>query len=76
MAERNDKHPLNVAGQYYNDLSCIDCGVCPDMAPAMFRRDDEGGYSYLFRQPETEEEVRLARETVEGCPTESIGDDG
>jgi len=76
MAEKNDKHPLNVAGRFYNDLSCVDCGMCPELVPTVFRRDDEGGYSYVYRQPETEEEVKLAQEVLGDCPTESIGEDG
>ena len=76
MAERTDKHPLNVKGKFYNDLSCIDCGLCPEIAPAHFRRDDEGGYSYLFQQPRNSEEESLLREAMSSCPTESIGDDG
>ena len=73
MADSNDKHPLNVPGKFYNDLSCIDCGMCPDLAPRFFRRDDEDGYSYVYKQPETKEEERLALDAIEACPTESIG---
>lgn len=76
MADINEKHPLNVPGKFYNDLTCIDCGLCPDLAPDLFTRDDEGGYSYLYRQPVGKEEVALAQEVLEECPTESIGNDG
>ena len=75
MADSNDKHPLNVPGRFYNDLSCIDCGMCPDLAPNLFRRDDEGGYSYMYQQPRTIEEVGQALEAMEACPTESIGEE-
>lgn len=40
------------------------------------RRDDDIGFSVVYRQPETPEEVDLATEALEGCPTESIGSDG
>lgn len=73
MADLNDKNPLNVIGRFYNDLSCIDCGMCPDLAPRLFRRDDEEGFSYVYRQPESEDEVELALQAMEACPTESIG---
>lgn len=73
MADLNEKHPLSVPGRFYNDLSCIDCGMCPDLAPNLFRRDEDGGYSYVFKQPETKEEEGLALEAMEACPTESIG---
>jgi hypothetical protein len=32
--------------------------------------------SIVYRQPRTSEERALAKEAKEGCPTESIGDDG
>jgi ferredoxin len=76
MAHRNDKHPLNAEGRYYNDLSCIDCGLCPDIAPTLFCRDDENGYSFLYQQPQSAHEEKLAQEAFNSCPTESIGDDG
>ncbi|WP_035609852.1 ferredoxin [Haloferula sp. BvORR071] len=76
MADRTDKHPLNAPGTYYNDNSCIDCDVCREMAPAIFRRDDESGASYVWRQPQSLAELALAREAMENCPTETIGCDG
>jgi ferredoxin len=42
--------------------------------PAFFRRDDETGYSIVFRQPETAEEVQLCHDAILGCPAEAIGD--
>lgn len=76
MANRNESFHRNVPGRFYVDHTCIDCGQCPDTAPDFFRRDDEEGVSYVFRQPQTDEEIELAVEAMEGCPTESIGDDG
>ncbi len=76
MADQNEKHPRNVAGKYFNDETCIDCGMCPEIAPLCFARDDEGGYSFVIKQPENEVEEALVLEAMEACPTESIGDDG
>ena len=45
------------------------------MAPNIFRRNDEVGQTYVWRQPATPEEVTLALAAVEACPTESIGTD-
>ena len=67
---------FNVPGPYYNDLSCIDCGMCPEIAPLIFKRQEDAGYSYVYRQPVTPEEIALAEEAKESCPTESIGNDG
>lgn len=75
MASPHDRLLQNVPGRFYVDSSCIDCGLCPSTAPAHFRRDDEIGQSYVFRQPEIPDEADLCREALEGCPTESIGEE-
>jgi ferredoxin len=76
MADKNLKNPENVLGKYYVDSTCIDCGLCPDAAPTVFKRFDEGGYSIVHHQPITEPELELAEKAREACPTESIGNDG
>lgn len=76
MADKTDKNPLNVPGSYYNDLSCIDCDFCREIAPQFFTRDDDEGLSYVWKQPVTPKEVAAAEEARLGCPTETIGDDG
>jgi ferredoxin len=76
MAEKNDRLAQNAIGSYYVDSSCIDCDMCRTTAPAFFKRDDEIGLSLVYRQPSTPEELALAEEAKEGCPTESIGNDG
>jgi ferredoxin len=76
MADRNNKHPLNVPGPFYNDDTCIDCGLCHESAPEFFRRDDASGMAYVWKQPQTTDEFTLAQEALEGCPTETIGSDG
>lgn len=76
MADRTNKNPLNSLGKYYNDLSCIDCDLCREIAPQIFVRDDEEGLTYALRQPIGEEEIALVRDAMNSCPTETIGDDG
>jgi ferredoxin len=76
MANKLQKSPENIPGRFYVDNTCIDCGLCPDTAPQIFKRYDEGGYSIVYRQPQTPEDIALAEEAVSGCPTESIGNDG
>ena len=76
MAQITDKVPQNVSGPYYNDSTCIDCDLCRELAPQIFTREDGGGYSYVFRQPVTPDEVALAEDARQSCPTESIGNDG
>jgi ferredoxin len=76
MADLNSRLPQNAPGAWYVDSNCIDCDLCRETAPTVFRRDEDGGYSIVFHQPETEEERKLAAEAKEGCPVEAIGDDG
>jgi ferredoxin len=76
MAERTERLFENVAGSYYVDASCIDCDMCRGTASELFRRDMEIGMSVVYRQPVTEQERALAEEARQGCPTESIGNDG
>jgi ferredoxin len=67
---------MNVPGKYYVDTTCIDCDMCRNIAPGIFMRDDEGGHSYVARQPSTAAELVLAEEARNSCPTETIGSDG
>lgn len=76
MANRADQYPDNVAGRFYVDDQCIDCDACRSVAPACFRRNDEGGYSFVYRQPESPEEEGLCQDAMDGCPVEAIGNDG
>ncbi len=76
MADREDKNEENVQGKFYVDSQCIDCDLCRETAPANFTRSEDEGYSYVFKQPENEEEENQCLEAMEGCPVEAIGDDG
>jgi ferredoxin len=76
LADPNDRVEENVRGTYYVDTQCIDCDVCRDTAPDNFTRCDGNGYSYVFKQPETEEERALCEEALTACPVEAIGNDG
>ncbi len=75
MADIANKYPDNVPGKYYVDNQCIDCDLCRETAPKNFTRSDEGGYSYVQKQPTADEEA-ACKEAKEGCPVEAIGDDG
>ena len=76
MAEKKLKNPENVLGKFYVDNSCIDCDQCGNLAPNSFKRNDDGQYSFVFKQPQTAEEFAQAEEAVVSCPTDSIGKDG
>ena len=76
MAFLKDKLPENEPGKFYVDGQCIDCDVCRDTAPSNFARNDENGYSYVYKQPENSAEADLCVEALMACPVEAIGDDG
>ena len=76
MAELDHKLKDNVTGKFYVDDQCIDCDVCRDTSPKNFTRNDENGYSYVYKQPESDEERRLCEEAMNACPVEAIGEDG
>ena len=76
MADRNRKAARNVTGKFYVDDTCSDCDLCREIAPLTFTRDDETGSSYVYRQPQTEDELLQAEEALRSCPTETIGNDG
>lgn len=76
MADSTDRVPENVNGTYYVDTQCIDCDVCRDTAPDNFTRADDNGYSYVYKQPATEDERALCEEALLACPVEAIGNDG
>src|SRR6187551_2039395 len=76
MADIANRYAENVAGKYYVDNQCIDCDLCRETAPDNFKRNDDGGYSLVYKQPESPEEEARCKEAKEGCPVEAIGDDG
>ncbi|HSI86974.1 MAG: ferredoxin [Candidatus Methylacidiphilales bacterium] len=75
MADIANRYPENLPGPFFVDNQCIDCDLCRETAPDNFGRNDDGGYSYVYKQPETDEEKQLCQEAKEGCPVEAIGDD-
>lgn len=76
MADPNDKVPGQASGRYYVDTQCIDCDLCRETAPENFKRNDEEGFSHVFKQPETSDEEALCKDAMENCPVEAIGSDG
>lgn len=76
MADVANKYPENITGKYYVDNQCIDCDLCRETAPDNYKRNDDGGYSFVYKQPETPEEEARCKEAMEGCPVEAIGDNG
>jgi ferredoxin len=76
MADKKYKYEENVPGAYYVDEECIDCDACRETAPSNFTRNEDEGYSYVYKQPVNAEEEELCKEALEGCPVDAIGNDG
>lgn len=76
MAQYSDRFSINAPGRFYVDSSCIDCDQCRHHAPAFFAREDREAHSFVVRQPVKPEEIALCEEAANGCPVESIGNDG
>jgi ferredoxin len=73
MATPSQRLPENVPGPFYVTSECIDCDMCRETAPTIFRRHEEIGFSIAFHQPDTETEREQAMEGLKGCPVEAIG---
>ncbi len=76
MADPTDKVPENVPGQFYVDVTCIDCDLCRETAPQNFRRDDKSRHSYVYQQPGDHAQQAACQAALEECPVEAIGADG
>jgi len=76
MGDAANKYAENVADKFYVDDQCIDCDLFRETAHANFKRNDDGGHSYVYKQPETPEKEALCKEAMEGCRVEAIGSGG
>ena len=71
MADLRKRLEENVPGEFYVDSSCIDCDLCRQIAPGVFRA--AGDRSVVQHQPEGDAEARRAEMALVTCPTGSIG---
>jgi glyoxylase-like metal-dependent hydrolase (beta-lactamase superfamily II)/ferredoxin len=71
MANPDKRWPENVPGEFFVDTTCIDCDACRQLAPEIFQ--DAGEHSFVYVQPQTEEQWRKALRALLACPTGSIG---
>lgn len=71
MASLVARLPANVAGDFFVDASCIDCGTCRWVAPASFASAGEA--SCVSRQPADAAERRRAELALIACPVGAIG---
>lgn len=64
------RHKANAAGNWYVDTSCTNCSAARTVAPGLIVERD--GQSVFARQPETEDELRMAWRARLLCPSASI----
>ena len=76
MADKNDKWKDNVPGKFYVDRECIYCNVCVEAAPNNFSESEDAGHDYVYKQPETDDELGECYDAMDQCPVDAIGDDG
>jgi ferredoxin len=71
MAEIAKRLAANVAGEFFVDSTCIDCGTCRQVAPQTFAEGRDA--SYVHRQPADEAQSHRARMALVACPVAAIG---
>src|SRR5438132_3390584 len=71
MANPNRAYPENVAGNFFVDDTCIDCDLCRQIAPSVFKEEED--HSSVYHQPGTAAEAQRAAMALVACPTGSIG---
>lgn len=79
MAEQKDRFEKGVGslkgvGEYFVAEQCIDCDLCRQMCPNVFKRAfvGAGGRSVVSRQPASERDVKLAADAMDACPVGAI----
>jgi len=71
MARLDLRHPENIAGEWYVDRRCIDCGTCRELSPSQFGTTWD--QSVVIRQPASPADEVEAWLAAQACPTQSIG---
>lgn len=71
MADPKRRLEANAPGDFFVDSSCIDCDLCRQIAPSVFRA--EGDNSVVHHQPADAAERLRATMALVTCPTASIG---
>lgn len=73
MALRARRHPEGADGDWFIDDRCIGCGASTSIAPHLISPASDGRQFVFVRQPGSDDDVVLAQQAAEVCPTRSIG---
>jgi glyoxylase-like metal-dependent hydrolase (beta-lactamase superfamily II)/ferredoxin len=71
MANLKKRVPEDTPGDFFVDMTCIDCDTCRQLAPATFAEAPD--HAFVHRQPATPEDRRRGLHALVCCPTGSIG---
>src|SRR5207237_10136255 len=71
MANPKRAYAENAASDFFVDDTCIDCDLCRQIAPSVFKEEDD--HSAVYHQPGSVAEAHLAGMALVACPTGSIG---
>lgn len=71
MADPQHAYTENVPGSFFVDDTCIDCDLCRQIAPSVFKENWD--HSFVAHQPESPVETHRAAMALVACPTASIG---
>jgi glyoxylase-like metal-dependent hydrolase (beta-lactamase superfamily II)/ferredoxin len=71
MADVRKQVSQNSPGEFFVDTTCIDCDTCRQLATSVF--GETGKYSYVYAQPQSDDDRRRALQALVSCPTGSIG---
>src|ERR1041385_23251 len=74
MASLKKILPKNVIGEFFVDSTVINCDAFRQLAPDTF--DEADDYSYVYAQPQNDEQTHMAIRALLACPTGSIGTRG
>lgn len=71
MANRQKSVAADAPGDFFVDVTCIDCDTCRQIAPLVF--GETGTTAYVRTQPQSQIDRRDALRALVSCPTGSIG---
>jgi glyoxylase-like metal-dependent hydrolase (beta-lactamase superfamily II)/ferredoxin len=71
MANPKRAYVENAAGDFFVDDTCIDCDLCRQIAPSVFKEQED--HSVVYQQPLKTSEAHRAAMALVACPTGSIG---
>lgn len=71
--EEKSSSPTPMTQKFFVGSDCLSCGACWKEAPDNFRSHDVDANAYVYRQPQTEKELKECNAAKEICPIGIIG---